>query len=128
MNFFIYFFFLITLTFVSVLADESPKYGGYHKISTDDEDLKKAIKEVSGDFESKLLAGQAVSLKVLQVNSASAQVVNGMNYKVNLTLEKGNCPPLRFCSSSEQFICSVGISVSPSKDSYKITDFDCKQK
>lgn len=94
--------------------------GSYQNISVTDEYMQKALKGVFGQLklkiEKEVSENNLFLKKVSKVNWARRQVVNGINYKLSLTLERQN--------SSQPLLCEAVIYASRYKE-YEISKLDC---
>uniref|UniRef100_A0A9J7X1M4 Si:busm1-57f23.1 n=1 Tax=Cyprinus carpio carpio TaxID=630221 RepID=A0A9J7X1M4_CYPCA len=131
--------FLLVLSFLSVFhfssADQPleeaiivPRnvelLGGWTLANPKREDVQEAAKEAVEVFNKKSRAKRY--FKLINVTSASTQVTNKINYKIEATIGKTKCRKSED-NDIQQLTCKIEVTLDPKTDDHEVQKISCRR-
>ncbi|XP_052464666.1 L-cystatin [Carassius gibelio] len=114
-----------------IVARQVELLGGWTLASPEREDVQEAAEEAVEVFNSKSKAKKY--FRLLNVTSASTQVTNKMNYKIEATLGKTKCSKsddtiIKACGmTKKQLACKFEVSLDLMTDDHEVQKMSCRR-
>nr|CAD43436.1 novel protein similar to human cystatin [Danio rerio] len=114
-----------------VVARNVELLGGWTDANPDREDVQEAAKEAVEQFNSKPRAKKY--FKLIKITSASTQVTNRINYKIEAIIGKTKCHKsegvnIETClMAKKQLTCKFEVTMDPMNDDHEVHKMICKR-
>ncbi|KAF4107920.1 L-cystatin [Onychostoma macrolepis] len=116
---------------VIIVARNVELLGGWTLANPERKDVQEAAKEAVEAFNTKSKAKKY--FKLINVTSASTQVTNKMNYKIEATIGKTKCrksedTDIQACGmAKKQLTCKFEVALNPMNDDHEVQKMSCRR-